>query len=127
MDGANSTISNSFVLNNLTTDYNAKTMSNWSDGYVDAGVYNRTGGFGGYDDYGGGAYMIVGTGYNMVVANNRVVSHLTQSGSGGGIFIENAKFYNNTVAYNTSRRNGAGIEQWASAGNATGVSSELSL
>lgn len=127
MDGDNSTISNSFVLNNLTTDYNAKTMSNWSDGYVGAGVYNRTGGFGDNDDYGGGAYMIVGTGYNMVVANNRVVSHLTPSGSGGGIFIENAKFYNNTVAYNTSRRNGAGIEQWASGGNATGVSSELSL
>lgn len=127
MDGANSTISNSFVLNNLTTDKNAKSMNNWSDGYVGAGVYNRTGGFGDYDDYGGGAYMIVGTGYNMVVANNRVVSYLTQSGSGGGIFIENAKFYNNTVAYNTSRRNGAGIEQWASAGNATGVSSELSL
>lgn len=127
MDGANSKISNSFILKNLTTDYNAKTMSNWSDGYVGAGSYNQTGNFGDVDDYGGGAYMIVGTGYNMVVANNRVVSHLAQSGSGGGIFIENAKFYNNTVAYNTSRRNGAGIEQWASAGNATGVSSELSL
>ncbi|WP_297142082.1 hypothetical protein [uncultured Prevotella sp.] len=127
MDGDNSTISNSFVLNNLTTDYNAKTMSNWSDGNVGAGVYNRTGNFGDNDDYGGGAYMIVGTGYNMVVANNRVVSYLTATGSGGGIFIENAKFYNNTVAYNTSLRNGAGIEQWASAGNATGVSSELSL
>lgn len=127
MDGANSKISNSFILKNLTTDDNAKTMSNWSDGYVGAGSYNRTGNFGDYDDYGGGAYMIVGTGYNMVVANNRVVSPLKTSGSGGGIFIENAKFYNNTVAYNTSRRNGAGIEQWASAGNATGVSSELSL
>lgn len=127
MDGANSKISNSFILKNLTTDYNAKTMSNWSDGYVGAGSSNRTGDFGDYDDYGGGAYMIVGTGYNMVVANNRVVSHLTTSGSGGGIFIENAKFYNNTVAYNSSRRNGAGIEQWASGGNATGVSSELSL
>lgn len=125
MDGANSTISNSFVLNNLTTDKNAKSMSSWSDGngVNNYSYYN----FGGCDDYGGGAYMIVGTGYNMVVANNRVVSHLTTSGSGGGIFIENAKFYNNTVAYNTSRRNGAGIEQWASAGNATGVSSELSL
>lgn len=127
MDGANSKISNSFILKNLTTDYNAKTMNNWSDGYVGAGSYNQTGNFGDVDDYGGGAYMIVGTGYNMVVANNRVVSHLAQTGSGGGIFIENAKFYNNTVAYNTSRRNGAGIEQWASAGNATGVSSELSL
>lgn len=127
MDGANSKISNSFILKNLTTDYNAKTMNNWSDGYVGAGSYNQTGNFGDIDDYGGGAYMIVGTGYNMVVANNRVVSYLGASGSGGGIFIENAKFYNNTVAYNTSRRNGAGIEQWASAGNATGVSSELSL
>lgn len=125
MDGANSTISNSFVLNNLTTDKNAKSMSDWNDGngVRNYSYYN----FGGCDDYGGGAYMIVGTGYNMVVANNRVVSHLAATGSGGGIFIENAKFYNNTVAYNTSRRNGAGIEQWASAGNATGVSSELSL
>ena len=125
MDGANSTISNSFVLNNLTTDKNAMSMSDWSDGngIKNYSYYN----FGGCDDYGGGAYMIVGTGYNMVVANNRVVSHLAQVGSGGGIFIENAKFYNNTVAYNTSLRNGAGIEQWASAGNATGVSSELSL
>lgn len=125
MDGANSTISNSFILNNLTTDKNAKSMSNWNDGNGVNGYsyYN----FGGCDDYGGGAYMIVGTGYNMVVANNRVISHQIASGSGGGIFIENAKFYNNTVAYNTSRRNGSGIEQWASGGNATGVSSELSL
>ena len=125
MDGANSTISNSFVLNNLTTDKNAMSMSSWSDGngVSNYSYYN----FGGCDDYGGGAYMIVGTGYNMVVANNRVTSHQIASGSGGGIFIENAKFYNNTVAYNSSRRNGAGIEQWASAGNATGVSSELSL
>ena len=125
MDGANSTISNSFILNNLTTDKNAKSMSDWNDGNGVKGYsyYN----FGGCDDYGGGAYMIVGTGYNMVVANNRVVSHQAATGSGGGIFIENAKFYNNTVAYNTSRRNGSGIEQWASGGNATGVSSELSL
>ena len=125
MDGANSTISNSFVLNNLTTDLNAKSMTDWNDGngVKNYSYYN----FGGCDDYGGGAYMIVGTGYNMVVANNRVISHQTTTGSGGGIFIENAKFYNNTVAYNTSRRNGAGIEQWASAGNATGGSSELSL
>lgn len=127
MDGANSKISNSFILKNLTTDYNAKTMTNWSDGYVGAGSYNQTGNFGDIDDYGGGAYMIVGTGYNMVVANNRVVSYQAKTGSGGGIFIENAKFYNNTVAYNSSRCNGAGIEQWASADNATGVSSELSL
>ena len=125
MDGVNSTISNSFILNNLTTDKNAKSMSSWNDGNGVNGYsyYN----FGGCDDYGGGAYMIVGTGYNMVVANNRVISHQIASGSGGGIFIENAKFYNNTVAYNTSRRNGSGIEQWASGGNATGVSSELSL
>lgn len=124
MDGANSTISNSFILNNLTTDKNAKSMSDWNDGNGVKGYsyYN----FGGCDDYGGGAYMIVGTGYNMVVANNRVTSQTT-TGSGGGIFIENAKFYNNTVAYNTSKMDGSGIEQWASGGNATGVSSELSL
>ena len=125
MDGANSTISNSFILNNLTTDKNAITATDWKDDNAvnNSNLYRLGDG----DDYGGGAYMIVGTGYNMVVANNRVISHQIESGSGGGIFIENAKFYNNTVAYNTSRRNGAGIEQWASAGNATGVSSELSL
>lgn len=124
MDGANSKISNSFILNNLTTDKNAKSMSSWNDGngVKDYSYYN----FGGCDDYGGGAYMIVGTGYNMVVANNRVTSQTT-TGSGGGIFIENAKFYNNTVAYNISKMDGSGIEQWASGGNATGVSSELSL
>ena len=52
---------------------------------------------------GGGAYMIVGTGYNLGVANNY------SSHRGGGIFMESATFFNNTIAYNYSPnpKNGA--------------------
>lgn len=70
MDGLNSRINNSFILNN----------------------YIGTEG----ESMGGGAYMIVGTGYNLVVANNY------SSHRGGGIFMESATFFNNTIAYNYS-------------------------
>ena len=49
------------------------------------------------DGYGGGMYMILGTGYNLLVTNNYA------SDNGGGIFIETATFFNNTVAYNGSK------------------------
>lgn len=77
MDGLNSRINNSFILNN----------------YI---------GMAG-ESMGGGAYMIVGTGYNLVVANNY------SSHRGGGIFMESATFFNNTIAYNYSPnpKNGA--------------------
>ncbi len=94
MDGDNSVISNSYLLQNLCWGWN--------------------------DNYGGGAYMIQGTGYNMVVASNRSLSQ------GGGIFIENAKFYNNTVAYNMSNNNqGTGIMHWQD--STTGIESSLTL
>ncbi len=76
MDGLNSRINNSFILNN----------------------YIGTGG----NSMGGGAYMIVGTGYNLVVANNY------SSHRGGGIFMESATFFNNTIAYNYAPNPGAG-------------------
>ena len=75
MDGLNSRINNSFILNN----------------------YIGTAG----ESMGGGAYMIVGTGYNLVVANNY------SSNRGGGIFMESATFFNNTIAYNYSPNPGA--------------------
>ena len=94
MDGDNSTISNSFLLRNIV--------------------------WGNKDNYGGGAYMIQGVGYNMVVASNRSYAQ------GGGIFIESAKFYNNTVAYNMSNNTqGTGIMHWQD--NATGIASSLTL
>ena len=73
----------------------------------------------GSESYGGGAYMIVGTGYNMVVANNHAEV------GGGGLFIESATFYNNTVVYNRTDRsvaannagNGSGLFQYADEGN----------
>lgn len=56
---------------------------------------------------GGGANLMVGTSYNCVFANNY------SSKDGGGVFLENAYFYNNTVAFNTiSTGNGGGIRQW---------------
>ena len=96
MDGENSKISNSYMLRNLSF----------------ASIE---------ESYGGGAYMIQGTGYNLVVANNR--SYYGKSW-GGGIFLESAKFYNNTIAYNMAT-NGTGIYHWQD--NNTGVASHLSL
>ena len=56
---------------------------------------------------GGGANLMVGTSYNSVFANNY------SEKDGGGVFLENAHFYNNTVAYNTiGWGNGGGIRQW---------------
>ena len=56
---------------------------------------------------GGGMYMIVGTCYNSLFAHN-------QAEQGGGVFIEDAYFYNNTIAYNTATfpGRGGGIMQW---------------
>ena len=81
MDGENSRINNSFILNNYL-------------GYAS-------------ESMGGGAYMIVGTGYNLVVANNHC------SYSGGGLFMERASFFNNTVAYNRANSLGSGLSQWS--------------
>ena len=96
MDGENSKISNSYLLRNLS--------------YANS-----------RESYGGGAYMIQGTGYNLVVANNRCYNGTCR---GGGIFLESAKFYNNTIAYNMAT-NGTGIYHWQDA--KTGVESQLSL
>lgn len=96
MDGENSKISNSYLLRNLS--------------YANSS-----------ESYGGGAYMIQGTGYNLVVANNRCYNG---SCRGGGIFLESAKFYNNTIAYNMAT-NGTGIYHWQDSN--TGVNSQLSL
>lgn len=96
MDGENSKISNSYLLRNLS-------------------YANRS------ESYGGGAYMIQGTGYNLVVANNRCYNGTCR---GGGIFLESAKFYNNTIAYNMAT-NGTGIYHWQDSN--TGVDSQLSL
>ena len=79
-DGENSKVVNCFILNNRNV---------------------------GGESYGGGMYMILGTGYNNLVANNYAQSQ------GGGIFIEAATFYNNTIAYNQSNGTG-GIHQYFS-------------
>ena len=120
MDGQNSKISNSYQFNNYATNANSVLTARVPD---DKFKENKTD-YGNQDVYGGGAYMIVGTGFNMVVAKNRVRG--TNEG-GGGIFIETATFYNNTVAYNMVENidKGSGIMQWS--GTNTGLSSSLSL
>lgn len=117
MDGKNSKISNSFMLNNFMTNDKAVATANVTDDNI---ITNKRG-YGGQDHYGGGAYMIVGTGYNMVVAKNRV----SGSGGGGGIFIESATFFNNTVAYNQSNGGATGIQQWSTP--TSGIVSNLAL
>lgn len=87
MDGENSRINNSFILNNYL-------------GHAGQSM-------------GGGAYMIVGTGYNLVVANNHC------SYSGGGLFMERASFFNNTVAYNRANSLGSGLSQWSGSTGST--------
>ena len=82
-DGENSYVINCFVLNNYCSASNIS------------------------DCYGGGMYMILGTGYNLLVANNYAGTH------GGGIYIEAATFYNNTIAYNNSPGTG-GLHQYFS-------------
>ena len=130
MDGDNSKISNSFLLNNLCTDFNSVHTDGWKDATITNDNWQRDYSINNRDNYGGGAYMIVGTGYNMVVAGNRCSAwkqHDSFKDRGGGIFIEKAKFYNNTVVYNQADHLGSGIEQWANKDNATQIESELSL
>ncbi len=93
MDSDNGQINNSFIMRNCI---------NYSD---------RS------DNLGGGAYMIVGTGYNLVVANNYSADR------GGGIFIESATFYNNTVAYNRAGLSGSGLFQYQDPNDHTRASS----
>lgn len=103
-DGRTSQAIGSFFFNNLNTS-----------------VLN---GQGGKDSNGGGIYMLVGTCYNSLFANNLCWS--TDS-RGAGIYIEQATFYNNTVAYNTCRlvnktdinaQKGNGVHQYEGANNA---------
>ena len=79
-DGRTSSVISCFFVNNLTAS--VKSGNN------------------GKDSNGGGMYMLVGTCYNSLLANNVCWS---PDSRGAGIYIEQATFYNNTVAYNTCR------------------------
>lgn len=123
MDGQNSKISNSFILNNFNTN-SGTPVTNIASVPEDTYISSVNNDYGGVDQYGGGAYMIVGTGYNMVVAKNRVFS-ANGAGGGGGLFLENATFYNNTVAYNQTNGGASGIQQWSTP--STGIPTSLAL
>ncbi len=93
MDSDNGSINNSFIMQNCAN-------------------YSNKG-----DNMGGGAYIIVGTGYNLVVADNY------SAYEGGGIFIESATFYNNTVAFNYAQDGGSGLFQYQDPDDHTRASS----
>lgn len=59
---------------------------------------------------GGGMTLMVGVSYNCIVTDNY------SQKDGGGCFIENAYFYNNTVVNNKAVRLGGGIHQWTRTG-----------
>lgn len=86
-DGENSKVINCFVINNAALLHNVGEGTNW-------------------DCVGGGMYMILGTSYNTLLANNYA------TGDGGGVFLENAVFYNNTIAYNNSSNGAGGMYQF---------------
>lgn len=117
------TLQNMVVVNNYCHGSRSRGAGLYMDG-LNSTIFNSfllNNMVDGAESYGGGAYMIVGTGYNMAVANNY------SKVAGGGLFIESATFYNNTVAYNRaegnivtngiSYYNGSGIFQYAD-GNA---------
>ena len=68
---------------------------------------------------GGGIYLLVGTCYNTLLANNTCLS---SDARGAGIYIESATFFNNTVCYNkllgvngklnTGSAKGSGVHQY---------------
>lgn len=104
------TVKNCVIRNN----YNSGSRVRGAGVYVDSNegtvencfIYNNVSRASGNDGYGGGMYMILGTGYNLLVTANYA------SGQGGGIFIEDATFYNNTVAYNGAGSSTGGLHQW---------------
>lgn len=109
------TLQNMVVVNNYCHGSRSRGAGLYMDG-LNSTIFNSfllNNMVDGEESYGGGAYMIVGTGYNMAVANNY------SKVAGGGLFIESATFYNNTVAYNradgnvASVGNGSGIFQYA--------------
>ena len=109
------TLQNMVVVNNYCQGSRSRGAGLYMDG-LNSTIFNSfllNNMVDGAESYGGGAYMIVGTGYNMAVSNNYAFR------AGGGLFIESATFYNNTVAYNRADGdvsgvgNGSGIFQYA--------------
>ena len=84
-DGSTSTIENCFILNNTSTQ--------------GTGVNNNTLG----QQQAGGLFLYEGTCFNTLIANNHA------NGPGGALGLCVAKFYNNTLAYNTSNNGVGGV------------------
>ena len=105
-DGRTSKVISCFFVNNLNSGIrNANPISSTD-----------------VDTNGGGIYLLVGTCYNSLFANNICWGNDSR---GAGIYIEQATFYNNTVAYNTCRKRdktvntakGNGVHQYEGSGN----------
>ena len=83
-DGRTAIVIGCFFVNNLNSGIRNATPTSSND----------------KDSNGGGIYMLVGTCYNSLFANNACWG---KDARGAGIYIEQSTFYNNTVAYNTCR------------------------
>lgn len=84
-DGRTSKVVGCFFVNNLNSGIRNEKPTSSTD----------------KDTNGGGIYLIVGTCYNSLFANNVCWG---DDSRGAGIYIEQATFYNNTVAYNTCHK-----------------------
>ena len=106
-DGRTSEVISCFFLNNLNSGIRNATPTSSND----------------KNSNGGGIYLLVGTCYNSLFANNVCWG---KDPRGAGIYIEQATFYNNTVAYNTCRMqnksimtaNGTAVHQYDGDGGA---------
>ena len=105
-DGRTSKVIGCFFVNNLNSGIRHATPTSSND----------------IDNNGGGIYLLVGTCYNSLFANNVCWGNDSR---GAGIYIEQATFYNNTVAYNTCRKRdltintakGTGVHQYEGINN----------
>ena len=105
-DGRTSKVIGCFFVNNLNSGIRNATPTSSND----------------IDNNGGGIYLLVGTCYNSLFANNVCWGNDSR---GAGIYIEQATFYNNTVAYNTCRKRdltintgkGTGVHQYEGVNN----------
>ena len=109
------TLENCIIMNNGTlSTYRGRGGGGYCDGKTSKVVgcfffnnVNTCSSDGGKDNNGAGIYLLVGTCYNTLLANN--VCQGTGS-KGAGIYIESATFFNNTVCYNRClNKNGDGL------------------
>lgn len=116
------TLENCIIMNNSTLSAH---RGRGGGGYCDGKTSKVIGCFfiknvnrGTKDNNGGGIYLLVGTCYNTLLANNVCQGN---DARGAGIYIESATFFNNTVCYNNCYNNNGNISNNTDNGKGSGV------